>query len=195
MLNPIANPLAFDRIEIDDVVIPVQAIRTTGGDREVDVQQQQGPGYAGYFTLVKNELPSALTYQFVCISDKDFTNIDPWIAKFEAAIDKRPVKVFKFKDNAVAHNKIKSVGVKKISALLKLGPGKFAYEVDFYAYKKRVKIGGVAVPGKTETDKLLEAQEASNKALEAQLQAMKDAQAKATSSEPSPFSGIEVPGL
>jgi hypothetical protein len=178
MIDPITNPTAFDRITLDGREVAVLAEATDGGDREQVVEQQQSPGFAGAYTVVKQEKLSALTYRFHCWLPAHFQALRPWLDTFKAGRKKRPPRVYVLGDLSVEHNEIKQVICSKVSRLIKVSQGRYAYDVHFDEYRKRRPIGGVAVPGLTATDIAIIGFEVANPALQAQLNSMRADAAK-----------------
>jgi hypothetical protein len=176
--NPIDQPWLYDYITLDDEKIAVLVKRTGGFDREQVVEQQQSPGYAGAYTVVKQEKLIEGTYRFMCWEPAHFTTMGALIARFNAGKQKRPPRVYRLGDPAVAHNQLKQIVIGKISPLIEVShsPIMYAYDIGVYEYRKRKPIGGVAVPEKTATDKQIELVAAQNAALQGQLDALAKAQ-------------------
>lgn len=179
MSNPIDHPELYDYITLDDEKIPILVKRPSGFDREIVVEQQQSPGYAGAYTVVKQEKLIAGTYRFMCWLPDHFATMKTWIDRFRAGNKKRPPRVYRIGDAAVAHNELKQIVVSNISPLIEVShsPIMYAYDIKIDEYRKRRPIGGVVAPAKTETDRQIELVSAQNAALQSQLDALSKAQA------------------
>jgi len=179
MSNPIDQPWLYDYITIDDEKVPVLVKHASGFDREVVVEQQQSPGYAGAYTVVKQEKLMEGTFRFMCWLPAHFATMDALIARFNAGKLKRPPRVYRIGDAAVAHNQLKQIVIGKISPLIEVShsPIMYAYDIGVFEYRKRRPIGGVAVPEKTADDTKIELQEATNKAGAEALASMEKARA------------------
>lgn len=185
MSNPIDNPEAYDRIALDDDEIQLPCECIAGGDRERKIEQQQSPGFAGWYTVRKGEEPSDLAYRFfmwkVPRGDDPVDHFEigrSLVASLRAADKQKIPKVYKITDLSVTHNEIKQVTLHKISRLIKVRVGLYAYEIGFKEYRKKRPMGGVAVPAKTSTDLEIERQQAEAERLDAELEALKKAAAE-----------------
>ncbi|MFS8068766.1 MAG: hypothetical protein ACMG6S_20590, partial [Byssovorax sp.] len=99
-------------------------------------------------------------------------------AMLRAGTKKRPPRVYELFDAAVAHNEIKAVSVANVGPLKKIAPSKWAVVVKFTEYRKPKASGGPIKPAQTEQEKLNEALNTENKALEKELAAKQAAYAK-----------------
>jgi hypothetical protein len=176
--DPISNPAAFERITLNDKEIPLFCERSEGGDREWVIEQQQSPGYAGAYTAVKNERLSSVTYRFHLWLPSHFVLFRPWLDTFRAGQKRRPPRTYTVNDLSIEHNEIKQLVVRRISPLVKVSPGRYAYDIGGDEYRKRRPIGGVAVPAKTEAERELEATRAEGVRLDAQYKALQAADAR-----------------
>lgn len=172
MIDPFAQPTVYDRITLDDQEIPAVRDLTGGGTRTWTIEDHQSPGYAGAYTVVRQEKLSELTYRFRAWEGPGLAALRAWIDRFRRGQKTRPPKVWKLGDPLVEHNEIRSVVVEEISALIPVQRGLYAYEIKFHEYRRRRPIGGVAVPAKTATDADIEQQEAINRSLQSQLSAL-----------------------
>jgi len=174
--DPDENPTVYEHPTLDDVPIPgTRVVRTQGGDRQMKVEQQQQPGFAGAFTIVKIEEMAALSYAIECADKAARDAVKAWLPAMRAAQKKRPKPTaFRFYDPALEHNEIKNVVVQQIGGWTKDDKsGKWTVTIAFAEWKKRVPIGGGAAPrAKTEIEKQIEEQNAQGKALRAQLDAL-----------------------
>lgn len=174
------NPGIYEHPTLDGIPIPGTCVtRQQGGDRDIKVEQQQQPGFAGAFTMVRGEEMALVTYQIECVDKASRDAVRAWLPAMRAAQKARQggylrPTAFRFSDPALEHCEIRSVIVKTIGGWVRVKPSnKWTIDVTFAEWKKRVPIGGAAGPrAKSEVEKLIEDVNAQNKALEKQLAAM-----------------------
>lgn len=174
--DPSENPTIYEHPALENVPIPgTRVVRTGGGERSQKVEQQQQPGFAGAFTLVKIEDMATVSYRIECADKPARDAVRSFLEVLRKGQKQRPrPAVYRFSDPALEHNEIRSVVVSSLGGWTKADPsGLWSVEVTFSEWKKRVPVGGAAAPrAKTDTEKQIEALNEQNKQLEKQLAAM-----------------------
>lgn len=175
--DPQDNPTIYEHPTLDSIPIPgTRVVRTGGGERTMKVEQQQQPGFAGAFTLVKIEDMATVSYRIDCADKPARDAVNAWLPAMRAAQKSRPKPtVFRFYDPALEHNEIRNVIVQRVGGWQKDDKsGMWSVDVALAEWKKRVPIGGAAGPRpKSDIEKQIEDLNAQNKALDAQLAALK----------------------
>lgn len=179
MISPLTEPGIYDVITLDGEVTPGLCVPVSGGDRELEIQSQQAPGYLGAFTVMRLIKISTVGYRFELWNTAHFAALWPFLAKLSAGIEKRPPRVYQLIDPSVAHNKIKLVAPSSIGAIRRIAPTKWGVTVNFWEFKKRRPIGGPLAPrAKTDVEKQIEKVNGQVNALQAQVDAHDKAKAK-----------------
>jgi hypothetical protein len=173
--NPLDNPTAFDTFALDGISPPGLTMLKGGGNRKDKFENQQAPGFAGAFTVFRMEEISAIDYEIVVWTPEHFEKLRSFLDLLNTGRKKRPPKIWKLTDPRVAHNNITDVCVVDVSALQRVGPGKYSLGIAFTEYRKRKPYGGAPKRAKSELEKKVEAQNEENKALRAQLEAAEKA--------------------
>lgn len=142
MSNPLQTPGIFDKIKINGQENPGLARLKSGGDKNVEVDIQQQPGYIGAIAIFKKENLSKLTYTIELWRVEHFTAWKSYSAMLHAARRRKPKpQILPLVDPRVEHNDIKQVYVVGIGAQQNLGNGRFAYDIDLLEYKKPISLG------------------------------------------------------
>ena len=178
--DPLDNPTIYEHPTLEGVPIPgTRVVRLQGGDRDMKVEQQQQPGFAGAFTVVRGEEMALMTYRIECADKASRDAVRAWLPAMRAAQKARSGGYFKptafrFSDPAIEHNEVKSVVVKTIGGWERTEKSNlWSVTVTFAEWKKRIPVGGGAAPrAKNEIEQKIEDLNNQNKALEKQLAAM-----------------------
>ena len=142
MSNPLQTPGIFDKIKINGVENPGLARLKSGGDKNVEVDIQQQPGYIGAVVIFKKENLSKLTYTIELWRVEHFTAWKTFAAMLHAARKRKPKpQILPLIDPRVEHNDIKQIYVVGIGALQDLGKGRYAYDIELLEYKKPISLG------------------------------------------------------
>lgn len=147
--HPSENPTLYEHPTLENVPIPgTRVVRTGGGERSQKVEQQQQPGFAGAFTLVKLEDMATVSYRIECADKPAWEAVIPFLQVLRKGMRQRPKPAqYRFSDPALEHNEIRSVVVQSIGGLTKTDPsGLWSVEVTFAEWKKRVPVGGPTAP-------------------------------------------------
>lgn len=135
MTTPRDNPGIYDKITIAGLPSPGKCILASGGDREMQIDIQTQPGFAGKVALVKAEELSEVTYRFELWRNAHFSEWDRLYKVLNAARKKKPRP-----DTVEVIDPRLDVGpkfiVRKISKQIDLEPGKWAREVTLLEYQK-----------------------------------------------------------
>lgn len=158
--DPQDNPALYEHPTLDNIPIPgTRVVRTGGGERTMKVEQQQQPGFAGAFTLVKMEDMATVSYRIDCADKPARDAVNAWLPAMRAAQKSWPKPtVFRLYDPALEHNEIRNVIVQKVGGWQKeYKSGMWSVDIALAEWKKRVPIGGVAKPRpKSEAEKEIE---------------------------------------
>ncbi len=135
MTTPRDTPDIYDKITIAGLKTPGKCILVSGGDREMQVDIQTQPGYAGKIALYRAEELSQITYRFELWKHKDFADWRILYKILNAARKKRPrPETIEILDPRI------DVGpkftIKRISKQIDVEPGKWAREIDVIEYQK-----------------------------------------------------------
>ncbi|MFO0588839.1 MAG: hypothetical protein U0441_14915 [Polyangiaceae bacterium] len=174
--DPSEAPNLWDHPTLEGQPIPgTRVVRTSGGDRSQKVEQQQQPGYAGAFTMVKLEDMATVSYRIECVDKAARDAVKPFLEVLRKGQKQRPKPaVYRFSDPALEHNEIRSVVVQSIGGWTR-DEKRNLYSVDLVLaeWKKRVPVGGPTAPrAKTDIEKQIEALNDENKKLASRLDAM-----------------------
>lgn len=142
MANPIQNPGLFDKIKIDGIENPGIARLSSGGDKSVEVDIQQPPGFIGAIAIFKKENLSKLTYRIELWRVEHFEAWRSFAQMLHTARKRKPKpRILPLVDPRIEHNDIKQVYVIGIGAQQDLGGGRVAYDIELLEYKKPVSLG------------------------------------------------------
>lgn len=147
--DPQENPTVYEHPTIGNFPIPgTRVVRTAGGERSMKVEQQQQPGFAGAFTIVKIEDMATITYRIDCADKPARDAVKAWLPAMRAAQKARPKPTaFAFYDPALEHNEIKNVIVQLVGGWdHNEKSGMWSVNITFAEWKKRVPVGGGAAP-------------------------------------------------
>lgn len=172
MTNPLNTPKAFDYIMLDGVKSPGYCERTDGGERSITIEDQQSPGFAGAYVVVKGEKISTITYRFHIWTIDQWKEWGRFEAMLKAGSKKRPPRVYQLVDLFLRGTEVKQVVLETMSRHTQVKIGHHAIDVKFHEYRKKKPIGGVAIPPPNEDDRLIDTLSAKNADLEKKLEAM-----------------------
>lgn len=146
-MTPLEQPFAYDTITLDQQLVALACIIKSGGEREMDFQIQQAPGFGGAFTVMRLEQISAVEYEFHMWLPVHFLAWDGLVAMLNAGRKKRPPRVYKLGDLRLAGTEITDIACVGIGPQFIVSPGKWGRVVKFTEYRKRRPVGGPLRPG------------------------------------------------
>lgn len=139
MTTPRDTPDIYDKITIAGLKTPGKCILASGGDREMDVDIQNQPGYRGKIVIYRGEMLSQITYRFEMWKHKDFADWRILYKVLNAARKKKPRP-----DTVEVLDPRIDVGpkfvIKRISKQIDVEPGKWAREIDLIEWQKPIPI-------------------------------------------------------
>jgi hypothetical protein len=142
MSNPLQHPGLSDKIKINGIENPGLARLKSGGDKSVEVDIQQQPGFIGAIAIFKKENLSKLTYSIELWRVEQFAEWSKFAAMLHAARKRKPKpQILPLVDPRIEHNDIKQIYVVGIGAQQALGGGRFAYDIELLEYKKPISLG------------------------------------------------------
>jgi hypothetical protein len=167
-LTPRTAPTAHDIFTLDGLASPGLSRIEGGGDRVMDWQDQQAPGFAGAFSFQRFEKIATVTYLIELWEDEHFLRWEAWIAMLNEGRQRRPPRAYTLVDLRLSHNAITTVGLESCSAQKLIRPTVWGYSLTFHEFRKRQPVGGPLRPPDRQ-DVELERLNAEAKALDAQL--------------------------
>lgn len=172
------NPQAYLKPVLNGERLPgTRVVRTSGGNRAMEIAHLQEPSTIGSTTKVVKAKPGTITYRVECVEAADREagrNWKKWA--YRQMVKRRPPATFQLVDLAIEESMINHVVIADLGGWdIDYKTGLWSFSVTFEEATKGVKVGGTAV-AKDELDKKLDAvngavdaQKGSNAALEKQL--------------------------
>lgn len=151
MANPLDNPRIYNKIIIGELESPGLCELKSGGDREMEVQISNFPGTTTKIANTKGENLIALTYEFQLWTKNHFELWGPFFEMLDKArLNKPRPSVLAIIDPRLDSSGVKAITVVGISALKKLSPTKWAYEVKLLEFKIAKDLLGTLDPNSNE---------------------------------------------
>lgn len=189
--SPIRSPGSHDRFRLvegkDTLFSPGIVVEAKLEPRAVEIQDMQQPGFAGAIAVQRLEKIWTGTYRYKLWSSADYEADKAFVAILRAGMKKgnaptgilgqgRRARVWRLSDPRLQGLDVVNVLVESVGALDGGGPGRpWTREIKFHEYKKPVQLPLLKVEptaADSEIDRQTAAQDAQNKALTAQLDAM-----------------------
>lgn len=171
--TPFENPNAYDSIRVNGTDTPGLCTFKGGGNRKKKIEDQQGIGFEGAFTVHRGEEIPTVEYEFHVWTNEDYKALQKLAEEWRAAQRSRPPKILTLVDLAIAHNKINRVEVMDLGAFQSSKIGRWMLPVVFKEWRKRKPIAPLPQPPKSDVDRDLEQFTKDNARIDQQLEAMK----------------------
>lgn len=175
MSDPITNPKTRDFYTLDGVISPGQVELTSGGERDLSWQKQQGVLTVGASTILRYEEIAEVEFTHRLWQPAQFVAFDVFATMLIAAVNVRPVRAWVIGCERLKHCGITAVSLRLIGPELGNRGGPFTRKVKLIAYKRPKPFGGAAQAPKNAVEQAIVNLGAENRNLDQQLAAAQKA--------------------